>query len=278
MEEPQKSMEESQAPIEESQAPIEESQAPVEEYDPQPPPLEEPNGKRKLEDDKPEEEEEKLYGDPIKSDPPAHARRSFDIDPDVITADYETRVKEAIAELKAQEPALKATIRAFLETSGAKFEEEERVAMSYKLFDPRETITSYCDGILLGEFCNKANVNTHLIFSPISRTFSLIADISNPVLNHELGQGAFRWILAADSKLETALALSNLQHADQPPLAKKTKLDLKCDELREAIRSGDEFIGILEDTLQEVCNQAGSKTDGSSPLKLKALIQEHRTE
>jgi hypothetical protein len=270
-------MEESQAPIEESQKPmeepIEESQAPIEEYDPQPPPLEEPNGKRKLEDDKPEEEEN-LYGDPIKPDPPARARRSFDIDPDVITADYEARVKEAIAELKVQEPEMKATIRAFLETSGAKFEEEERVAMSYKLFDPRETITSYCDGILLGEFCNKANVNTHLIFSPISRTFSLIADIPNPVLNHELGQGAFRWILAADSKLETALALSKLQHADQPPSSKKTKLDLKCDELREAIRSGDEFIGILQDTLQEVCNQAGSKTGGSSPLKLKALIQE----
>lgn len=236
--------------------------------------VEQPN-KRKFEEENASDAQ--LYGDPIKPDTPTNpfqgatrARCVFRVDPDAIAADYQCRLRSGLSMLVEQVHDWRKLVNNFVcNNEGVTFEEEEHVMMTYRLIVPGQG-SGTCSGILLGEFRNKAGRDIHLIFDPINETFNLIAEADDP----EEDKTTIRWQLAAEVQLPLALAQSKLQDVDQPPMPrKKTKLELKCNELKDAIKSGAKYEAILHDVMQEVSAQTGRTENGKSSLEFTALVR-----
>lgn len=232
--------------------------------------------KRKFEEEE-NASDAQLYGDPIKPDTPTNpfqgatrARCVFRIDPDAIAADYQCRLRSGLSMLVEQVHDWRNMVNSFVcDNEGVTFEEEEHVMMTYRLVVPGQG-SGTCSGILLGEFRNKAGRDIHLIFDPINETFNLIAEADDP----EEDKATIRWQLAAEVQLPLALAQSELQNVDQPPTPrKKTKLELKCNELKDAIKSGTEYETILRDVMQEVSAQTGRTENGKASLEFVGIVQ-----
>lgn len=176
------------------------------------------------------------YSDLIKPDTPANpfqgttrARRTFDVDPDAITASFNSSLVSGLIVLTEQVDDWRDMVDSFVhENKGVTFEEKNHAMQTYRLFVPGQG-SGTCSGVLLGKFRNKAGRDIHLVLDPISETFNLIAEAVNPNQDDDDDDdGMIRWPLAAEIQLPYALEQSALQDVDQPPMSKK-KLKLEIE-------------------------------------------------
>lgn len=156
------------------------------------------------------------------------AQLLYTVDEADLKEEFKTKIEEGVEMLSNQNDSVIRSINLFLKSeSGLTFEHEPRVPMSYQMFVPNLG-AGLTDGVLLGTFTNKHNVEVVLVYHVFTQTYNLIAEKTNPAPEPEPGCSVIRWFVGRDQVLLNLLQESGLNEITEAPQVapmKRIKLD-----------------------------------------------------